>query len=205
MKALPRLALALRLTGKFEAKTDPALVRELGEILSAIRAGQPAGKVFRQNEGAKPKRTNTYDLAVLYYYTLACSKDPANYKEAIAAVKAATDLQPPRSGETIRKYAQRHRIKVLQYLTASAEEPQAAGCVRLWIYGILHPEGIDEAYSGDPEHDADFDAGTEAALRELVNKAVKPLRPAGVKKLREYLDMKSRKPKPFDFRRALDK
>ena len=75
-------------TARRLASHDPRLLTELGKVLAAVSAGQPAGKVFRQNERTKPKKRNREAITIVYWYMRACSADISDDAAALAQVKA---------------------------------------------------------------------------------------------------------------------
>jgi hypothetical protein len=127
--------------------------RELGDLLAAIHRGDPANLVFRQNEKRKPKRDTGFDHAIcyVYMYTLACGPIvELDYAGALAAVRDAVGLQPPRATATINDIVKKHRKDVLEYFTKAEASSVGRHSLRLTMYAFSRawPPGTPESGEG---------------------------------------------------------
>jgi hypothetical protein len=165
---------------------DPELLRELASLLHAISRGEPANKLFRQNEKTKPKQ-NRSGVALVYYYVLACTNDAD-----LAVKKAArahsfgqrTGAERPFAKEYVKKVAQKHRDAALAYLEKkpvdAAETARSYMCNSRQMYVLLYKNGDVTQGKLSPQE------ATE--VTELLKYS---LTAEKVSRLREYLRKKS--------------
>lgn len=154
---------------------DVKSLRELGSILLAISSGTPAGKVFRQNERKKPKKDRS-NLAFVYLYMRACAIDIADDTAAIGKVKSVKSLDAPKSNSYIRKIAQRHRDTTFKFMEGK------------------HSAILGERFflcAGSPDELESFLADSPNKLQDWFRQH--ELTQDKVKKLRSYLEKKSRR------------
>jgi hypothetical protein len=138
LAALPQLGVTLMVRGGKLDDVDPELLRELGRLVVAIAQGKPADRLFRQNENTKPRRENGFKIAFVYYYMRACSDDIDDDSVALAQVKAAKSLDPPKSDASVKKIAQRHRVKVLDLM----QQKSPAELGEIMIHFTCSPEQL---------------------------------------------------------------
>ncbi|HEY4771569.1 MAG TPA: hypothetical protein VIH50_00930 [Steroidobacteraceae bacterium] len=188
LKALPAIAYELesgraRRESALVPKPDRAVLRELGLILFAIRRGESASRLFRQNERTKPKQENYGAIAIVYWYWFACT---GKADAALKKVQAATRLRAPASAATIKKIAQRFRDSTLDLLKQAEKLNDDGFSLQLLIYELTRPISADARVI--PEEVA-HDAAIDAMLGQA--RSVQRLSKENLAALREYLRKKS--------------
>ncbi len=167
---LPTIGTDLLLRGK-TGEIDPSIARELGSILLAIRRGEPANKLFRQDKRTKPKRDG-FNVAFVYWYIRACAERLADDSEALAVVKSNPLLKAPAAAASVRKLAQKNRARVFKEMEGKGRAQ--LGERFLW------------AFPGWP---INADGAPSAPVLAFLR--AHEVDPAKVARLREYLRLKS--------------
>ena len=93
--------------------------RELGTLLERIANGEDARKVFAQDKRTKPRKDGEHTLRALAYWAARARNPPANDRKAIELATRIVPNSKPLTAPTIRKYAQRHRMRCLMVLAHS--------------------------------------------------------------------------------------
>lgn len=186
LAALPGIGATIA-TGKIAV--NPELLQELGLLLIAISRGEPAHKLFRQNERRKPKEDRA-GVALVYYYVWACTGDAALAIEKAARAHSfgeRTGTEKPFTKPYVRKVAQKYRNAVLRLLEQqpdeTAERARIYLCNRKQLFVLLYKNGDVTQGKLSPQEAAE--------VQELMQYK---LTPGKVATLREYLRKKSPRP-----------
>lgn len=92
---------------------------ELGSLLGRIANGEDARKVFGQDKRTKPRKDGEHQVRALAYWSVRARNPPASDKNAIDLALMIVQNSKPLTATTVRKYAQRHRLRCLMLLAHS--------------------------------------------------------------------------------------